>query len=123
MTDRGLNERLGRSNRLRKRSGFLAVQQGGRRASGRSLVVYAMHRAHEENEAVPRLGITVSKKVGNAVVRNRVKRWVRESYRRLLDARLAGTDVVVIAKPVAATSSYQATVDEIRGLLRRVMPL
>ena len=122
MTDRGLHEGLGRSNRLRKRSGFLAVQQSGRRVSGRTLVVYAMPQADRKNEHVPRLGITVSKKVGNAVVRNRVKRWVRESYRRLLDARLAGTDVVVIAKPVAATSSYQATVDEIRGLLRRVLP-
>ncbi len=122
MEDRGLHEGLGRGNRLRKRSGFLAVQQGGRRVSGRTLLVYVMSQADGKNDRMSRLGITVSKKVGNAVVRNRVKRWVRESYRRLRDARLAGTDVVVIAKPVAATSNYQDTADEIRGLLRRILP-
>jgi ribonuclease P protein component len=121
VTDRGLHEGLGRGNRLRKRSGFLAVQQGGRRVSGRTMVVYAMPQADGKNGNVPRLGVTVSKKVGKAVMRNRVKRWVREGYRRMLDARLKGTDVVVIAKPAAASSSYQATTEEMRGLLRRVL--
>lgn len=117
MTDAGLNQRLGRSQRLRKRSGFLLVQQRGRRIHGQTLVVYAMWRRDGSTEHTSRLGITVSKKVGNAVVRNRVKRWVRESYRRL--GSITDADIVVIAKPTAAHSNYRATAHELRNLIDR----
>lgn len=118
MTDRGLHQGLGRGNRLRKRSSFIAVQQSGDRFSGRTLVVYALPRPEVYDVRSSRLGITVSKKVGNACVRNRVKRWVRESYRRMPDTN--PVDVVVIAKPNASTSSFQATSDEMRSLFRRI---
>ncbi len=118
MTGAGLHERLGRSQRLRARSGFLLVQQQGRRIPGQTLVVYAMRRRDGNPEHTSRLGITVSKKVGNAVVRNRVKRWVRESYRRL--EPIQDADIVVIAKPSAAQSSYQATARELGNLLARL---
>ena len=120
MTDRSLHQGLGRSKRLRKRSGFLAVQQRGRRVSGRTYVLYAMVPSGARSENSARLGITVSKKVGNAVARNRVKRWVRESYRRMLELQPQGVDFVVIAKPHAASSSYRATADELRRLLSMV---
>jgi ribonuclease P protein component len=86
--------------------------------SGRTLVLYAMLRTDRNAPHAARLGITVSKKVGNAVVRNRIKRWVRESYRRL--GHIGEIDVVVIAKPAAAESSYLATRLELRGLVDRV---
>ena len=116
MTGRGLG--LSRTQRLLKRSGFLAVQERGRRTTGPTLVVYAMARAEKGPCKGARLGITVSKKVGKAVVRNRVKRWLRESFRVLDEARASSTDVVVIAKPTAASSSYSATKAEMQRLLR-----
>jgi ribonuclease P protein component len=117
VTDRGLQQGLGRSKRLRKRSGFLAVQQRGQRFASRNLVLYAMPPTDGKSASDARLGITVSKKVGNAVVRNRVKRWVRESYRRLAEPPPKGIDLVVIAKPSAAKASYGATAEELRRLV------
>jgi ribonuclease P protein component len=114
----GLHQRLGRSQRLRKRSGFLLVQQHGHRIAGRTLVLYAMLRRDGNAALACRLGITVSKKVGNAVTRNCIKRWVRESYRRL--DQPAGMDIVVIAKPTAARSTFHATSLELRNLLDRM---
>ena len=60
-----------------------------------------------------RLGITASRKVGNAVVRNRVKRRIREWFRRGGQAQLAGLDVVVIARASAATLGGSATFEEL----------
>lgn len=55
-----------------------------------------------------RVGLTVSRRVGGAVVRNRVKRRVREWYRRSALAGAAALDLVVIARPSAASLSFQA---------------
>ena len=60
-----------------------------------------------------RLGITASRKVGSAVVRNRVKRRIREWFRRAGQARLVGLDVVVIARASAARLEGQGTFDEL----------
>jgi ribonuclease P protein component len=79
--------------------------------------LYALPPADGKSMRDARLGITVSKKVGTAVVRNRVKRWIRESYRRIAHVTPQGMDLVVIAKPGAANAGYGATVEELRRLL------
>ena len=79
-------------------------------------MVYAQACGEEAKSKSGRLGVTVSKKVGKAVVRNRVKRWLRESYRRS-GARPAATDVVVIAKPAAPSRGFHAVAAELRQLL------
>ncbi len=68
----------------------------------------------------PRFGVTVSRKVGGAVQRNRVKRWVRESIVGCESLAPAGTDLVVIARPSATDSGLRATASELESLLRRL---
>lgn len=82
-------------------------------------MLYAWKPSESAREGSARLGITVSKKVGGAVVRNRVKRWLRESYRRIATLP-AGLDLVVIAKPGSAASDFTATDQELRRLLQSV---
>ncbi len=63
------------------------------------MVVYAFDRAVGDGDSTPRLGLAVSRKVGTAADRNRVKRVLREQFAQTLDALRPGVDVVVIARP------------------------
>lgn len=79
--------------RLRRRREFLAVQQCGRRLYTGEVLVLALDAGRDR----PRIGITVSSKVANAVARNRVKRWVREAF-RAIRSDLPPVDLVVVAR-------------------------
>ena len=86
-------ETLPKAARVRKRGECLAIQnRGKRRATRHFLLVYRPSRGTQ-----PRLGITVTKKIGGAVIRNRVKRAVRETFRRLKTS-IPAIDLVVIAR-------------------------
>lgn len=63
------------------------------------MVVYAFERPAEDRGAPPRLGLAVSRAVGNAVERNRVKRVLREQFALVAERLRPGMDVVVIARP------------------------
>ena len=65
--------------------------------------MYVMENGTERN----RIGISVSKKVGNSVVRHRVARLVRESYRLQEKVFNSGLDIVIVARPNAATATYR----------------
>jgi ribonuclease P protein component len=82
-----------RAARLRRRREFLLVQQRGRRLYSGEVIVLAL----DSGGTRPRIGITVSSKVANAVARNRVKRWVREAF-RAVRRDLPALDLVVIAR-------------------------
>jgi ribonuclease P protein component len=92
--------RFGKDRRLRKRREFLAVQETGTKFHGRHFLVVIAPREPIGHDA-GRIGITVTKKIGNAVTRNRIKRLVRE-YARQHDWVPAGMDAVVIARRSAA---------------------
>jgi len=91
--------RISKEMRLRRRAEFVAVQSDGKKLHGRHVLALAKKRSDPETNG--RLGITVTKKVGNAVVRNRIKRLVRE-WMRLHGWVPAGWDIVVVAKDSAA---------------------
>jgi ribonuclease P protein component len=111
-------ERLPRSRRVRKRAEYLAIQNEGRRFSSPHYLLFVRPAADAAHPA--RLGLTVSRKVGGAVQRNRVKRWIRECYRRMKDTLPAGVDIVVVARPSAATAGYEPTAQELATLARRL---
>jgi ribonuclease P protein component len=111
-------EGLPRARRVRKRAEYLAIQGGGRRLSGDNYMLFARRADSEAQPA--RVGVTVSRKVGGAVLRNKVKRWVRESCRRMQRELPAGMDLVVVARPSAARSGYGPTAAELANLARRL---
>lgn len=91
------------SESLKKNSDFQQVYRHGTSQANRLLVMYVLPGQHMRN----RLGISVSKKVGNSVVRHRLTRLIRESYRLNETLFERNQDIVVIARPSAKGRSYQ----------------
>ncbi len=84
-----------------------------------------MARAKAPNDAgVARLGLTVTKKLGRAVVRNRIRRRLREAARAVfIDGAVAGFDYVAIARPAAATADFGVLLDDMKRALLRLTAL
>jgi ribonuclease P protein component len=99
----GMMERSARAGgqgrrRLSRSAEFERVYRHGRSSANRHLVLYSFPNASTER---PRLGLSVSRKVGGAVERNRVKRLLREAFARVEGELCAGQDLVVVARPEA----------------------
>lgn len=107
-----------KQNRLTKRAQFLTVAAKGRRAAVHGLVLQALPR---DDDAPARLGFTVTKKVGNAVVRNRTRRRLKEAARQHLRANpLAGVDLVLIGRDTTRGRHFADLVDDVRRALANV---
>lgn len=91
------------STSLKKNEDFRYVYRNGKVRANRYLVMYVV----ENNQAINRLGISASKKIGNSVVRHHFYRLVRESYRLHEKIFNSGLDIVVVAKKSAADAAYQ----------------
>lgn len=90
------------SESLKSNFDFQHVYKNGKSYANKYLVMYVL----ENNTGKNRLGISVSKKVGNSVVRHRVTRLIRESYRLHENIFNSGLDIVVVARTNASSASY-----------------
>ncbi|HJD45648.1 MAG TPA: ribonuclease P protein component [Candidatus Mediterraneibacter norfolkensis] len=91
------------SESLKKNKDFQIVYRKGKSYANSILVMYVYPNGFEKN----RIGISVSKKVGNSVVRHRLTRLIRESYRLSEDKFRCGLDIVIIARNSARGSDYR----------------
>jgi ribonuclease P protein component len=122
---RGFPARL----RIKQRREFLQVQQGGRKHHVRHFIVFVSPRRTPQQApatSLPppaplptRLGITVTRKIGNAVERNRIKRLVREVFRLHRTRLPEGLDLVWVAKQQAAKACFADVLDDFEALARR----
>ncbi|MFT3983144.1 MAG: ribonuclease P protein component [Lachnospiraceae bacterium] len=100
---------------LKKNKDFQVIFKKGRSRANKYLVLYVLENSLDKN----RIGISVSKKVGNSVIRHRIKRLVKESYRLHENMFNSGLDIVVIAREGANAIEYR----EMESALLHLMKL
>ena len=101
-------------NRLRKNQEFTTVYQKGKSYANKYFVIYLSNNDFGYN----RLGVSVSKKVGNSVIRHRMKRLVKENFRLHEDMFNSGLDIVVIVRQSATMLSFQEVKDALIHLMK-----
>jgi len=114
---------FGAVDRLHRSAEFIRLQRSGLRFQSPHFVLYAGTLENEPERS--RLGVTVSRRIGNAVIRNRVKRRVREIFRgRIRESLAKGTSLVVIARIGAGGLATASITDELitaaRNLTARI---
>jgi ribonuclease P protein component len=108
------SRRSSSGGRLSRSAEFERVYRQGRSTANRHLVLYVFPNAAVER---PRIGLSVSRKVGGAVQRNKVKRLLREAFAEVERGLAPGHDLVVVARPDALELAERDGLDGIRGAL------
>ena len=123
-----MRDRAPRRRRLSRSAEFERVYRQGRSKGNRFLVLYAFPRSDEDAEARasaeeegPRLGLSVSRKVGGAVDRNRVKRVLREAFWQEAERLPSGSDYVVVARPDARDLAEREGTEGMRTALAELV--
>lgn len=101
--------------KLRKNVEFRAVYKRGKSFSNQLLVLYV----YKNKKSTNRVGISVSKKVGKSVIRNRVKRLIKESYRLNNYNLKTGYDLIFIARVAASGKSYNEIEEALKNLFKK----
>ncbi|MBD8014282.1 ribonuclease P protein component [Microbacterium sp. APC 3898] len=111
---------MNKHQRIKKNKEFQHVFKKGKSFANRQFIVYVLKGEQPEF----RLGLSVSKKVGNAVARNRVKRYIRQTFLELKDDLLPNADYIIIARPQAATLDFHESKKSLEHVLKiaRALP-
>jgi ribonuclease P protein component len=112
-----MDQRFRRAAHIRHRGEFQNVYNTGRKMHGRTMTIFALSRAGEST----RLGIAATRKLGNAVERNRAKRLVRELFR--LNPAPPGFDIVVVPRRALFDATFSSLEAEYVASLGRLRPL
>jgi ribonuclease P protein component len=110
-----------RRRRLSRSGDFDRVYREGTSSANRFLVVYSFARREDEPEDGARLGLSVGRKIGKAVTRNKVKRAVREAFWELAELIQPGRDYVIVARPGAEGLLEREGQDGIRSSLAELL--
>ncbi|MCL2235037.1 MAG: ribonuclease P protein component [Defluviitaleaceae bacterium] len=100
---------------LQKNDQFQHLYKKGKSVGNKRLVVFVEKNGLEQN----RLGISVSKKMGGAVVRNLIRRRIKEAYRGMEQSLTYGFDIAVLPRPGLATATYQEIQSALCHLMKR----
>lgn len=106
---------LKKTYRIKKNKEFVRTYKKGKVFFSPSIVMYAVNNEKAET----RFGFSVSKKVGNAVFRNRVKRKLREICRLNMHKIKGGYDIIIVARAIAASKKYSEILNETEKLLNK----
>ncbi len=106
---------LPKSARLRRNKSFQAVYRSGKSYANRQLVLYVLPQRSNER----RVGFAAGKRLGSAVVRNRMKRLLREAYRREQHRLVGGVDLILVGRQALINESLPAVTAALRHLCAR----
>lgn len=107
--------RMNKRQRIKKNEEFQTVFKKGKSFANRQFVVYFLEK---EGQTEFRIGLSVSKKIGKAVVRNQIKRYIRQSFLELSDEIRPNIDYVIIARHPAATLDFHETKKSLTHVLK-----
>lgn len=105
--------------RLKKNSDFQKVFKNGRSMANRQFVVYQYKHYRDNHSQYFRVGLSVSKKIGNAVTRNRIKRYIKDVIHRLDNRLPAGYDLIIIARKPTHEMDYHQVKSSLNHVLKR----
>ncbi|MCO7175270.1 ribonuclease P protein component [Sporolactobacillus kofuensis] len=102
--------------RLKKNQDFQVVFKDGKSFANRQFVVYVLN---QPNQPYSRLGLSVSKKMGNAVMRNHIKRYIKAIFREFSDRLEVGNDYIIISRKPVSTMSHVEMQKSLEHVLKK----